>query len=59
MLAWKVPWFAKTNKCQYYAFYYKPDYISRRKHENCIKRQKKKNAKKIISEQGGIVFRNS
>ena len=33
--------------CQYHGFKYKPDYISLRKQENCIKRQKKReNAKK-------------
>ena len=36
-----------SKTCQYHGFNYKPDYISLRKQENCIKRHtKKENAKK-------------
>ena len=41
----KTTLYSKT--CKFHVFNYRPDYISLRKQENCIKRQKKKeNAKK-------------
>jgi len=42
--------------CQYHGFKYKPDYISLRKQENCIKRQKKEKMPKNIIDQGGFFF---
>ena len=39
--------YSKT--CQYHGFNYKPDYISLRKQENCIKRQKKRRKCQKIS----------
>ena len=35
-----------SKACQYHGFNYKPDYISLRKQENCIKRQKRGMPKK-------------
>ena len=51
--------FFRLKTCQYHDFKHKPDYISLRKQENCIKRQKKRGMPKKISDHGGIFFKNS
>ena len=38
-----------SKTCQYHGFNYKPDHISLRMQENCIKRQKRRKCQKISS----------